>query len=105
VETGENMKCEDLIDELQKSLDKTLEKQKCSNCQHDFKPKVHLLNEITKDIEVKLMNWIRDSDRVFLSEKLRELRYESIKWRHELTDKVNPVDEVLKKEGHPDWIV
>ena len=104
------MKCEDLIDELQKSLDKTLEKQKCSNCQHDFKPKVHLLNEITKDIEVKLMNWIRDSDRVFLSEKLRELRYESIKWALKKVEEKHgfvpyTADHHCQLAGHKDWIV
>ena len=69
------------------------------------KPKQHPLAVAVSEIISRVESYLPDLILRETITDLYKLRFESIKWRHELTDKVNPVDEVLKKEGHPDWIV
>jgi len=101
------MKCEDFIEELQKSLDKTLEKQKCSNCQHDFKAKVHPLAVAVSGIISRVESYLPDRILRETITDLYKLRFESIEWAC-CEAKHHPggssISKMLKLNNHEDWI-
>ena len=94
----------DIVLELEKeiaNLESLLKALREGNEKVNLKPKQHLLDEMIDKFIEGIGGWKNGS----YKKHLKRLRYESIKWRHELTDHVNHVDEILKKEGHADWIV